>query len=252
MHDSEHPQTTHFGYETVPWEQKQQKVGEVFESVAPRYDLMNDAMSLGIHRLWKRFTINQAAVRHGHYVLDIAGGTGDLAGRFCNQVGSSGMVVLSDINHAMLKTGKDKLINQGCVGNMRYVQANAEYLPFPPDTFDRITMAFGLRNVTDKQAALTALYRVLKPGGKLLVLEFSRPVIPGLGRIYDYYSFTALPLMGRVIANDARSYRYLAESIRKHPDQDRLTEMFAEAGFEDVTYYNLSGGIVALHCGYKY
>ena len=244
--------TTHFGYQQVPLEEKVRKVGAVFDSVANKYDVMNDVMSLGIHRLWKRFTIEQSGVRSGHRVLDLAGGTGDLAARFSRMVGAEGEVVLADINGAMLRQGRARLLDQGINGNVRYVQANAECLPFPDQHFDCITMAFGLRNVTDKQAALASMYRILKPGGRLLVLEFSKVTVPGLKPLYDFYSFQILPRMGRLIANDEASYRYLAESIRMHPDQETLQGMMEQAGFEDCGYFNLSGGIVALHRGFRF
>jgi len=244
--------TTHFGYQQVPLEEKVRKVGAVFDSVANKYDVMNDVMSLGIHRLWKRFTIDQSGVRSGQRVLDLAGGTGDLAGRFSRMVGAEGEVVLADINGAMLRQGRSRLLDQGINGNVRYVQANAECLPFPDNHFDCITMAFGLRNVTDKQAALASMFRILKPGGRLLVLEFSKVTAPGLKPLYDFYSFQILPRMGRLIANDEASYRYLAESIRMHPDQETLKGMMEQAGFEDCGYFNLSGGIVALHRGFRF
>ncbi|MFK7859110.1 MAG: bifunctional demethylmenaquinone methyltransferase/2-methoxy-6-polyprenyl-1,4-benzoquinol methylase UbiE [Granulosicoccus sp.] len=242
---------THFGYQTVDTAAKAGMVGQVFDSVASKYDVMNDLMSFGVHRLWKRFTVSQAAVRPGHVVLDLAGGTGDLAARFAQRVGPQGMVVLSDINSAMLTTGRDRLTDEGLVRNIDYAQANAEFLPFEDDSFDCITMAFGLRNVTHKLTALESMHRVLKPGGKLLILEFSKPVLPLLSKAYDAYSFTALPLMGKLVANDADSYRYLAESIRMHPDQDTLEEMMQGAGFAKTRYHNLTGGVVALHKGYK-
>lgn len=243
--------TTHFGYEEVPYEEKVRKVAGVFHSVAGKYDLMNDLMSMGIHRLWKRYTLDMSGVRRGDHVLDLAGGTGDLAEKFVRMVGDSGSVTLADINESMLKMGRDRLINDGIIGNVRYVQANAECLPFPDNHFDAITIAFGLRNVTDKDAALRSMFRVLKPGKPLLVLEFSRPVIKPLNPIYDAYSFKVLPLLGKLFADDAESYRYLAESIRKHPDQETLKGMMEAAGFERCEYHNLSGGIVALHRGYK-
>ena len=243
--------TTHFGYQEVPIEEKARKVAGVFHSVADKYDVMNDLMSMGIHRLWKRFTIEQAAVKKGQRVLDLAGGTGDLALRFSRLVGPDGQVVLSDINASMLARGRERLTDEGMAGNIEYVQANAEALPFPDNHFDLITIAFGLRNVTDKDAALRSMYRVLKPGGRLLVLEFSKPVAPGLSPVYDLYSFRLLPFMGKLVANDAESYRYLAESIRMHPDQETLKAMMQEAGFERCEYFNLTGGIVALHSGYR-
>lgn len=242
---------THFGYQTVETGKKKALVGEVFDSVADRYDVMNDLMSFGVHRLWKRFTINQTGVRAGQSVLDLAGGTGDLAAKLYQRVGSSGTVVLSDINQSMLGVGRDRMINQGIVGAMQYALADAEQLPFAPGSFHCVTMAFGLRNVTNKQRALESVFSTLKPGGRLLVLEFSKPVLPLLSKAYDAYSFTALPAMGKLVANDADSYRYLAESIRKHPDQDTLLGMMQEAGFERCEYHNLTGGVVALHKGFK-
>jgi demethylmenaquinone methyltransferase / 2-methoxy-6-polyprenyl-1,4-benzoquinol methylase len=221
--------------------EKVRRVGAVFDSVAGKYDVMNDVMSLGVHRLWKRFAIELSGVRKGQRVLDLAGGTGDLAVRLARMVGPDGEVVLADINAAMLEHGRARLLDQGIAGNVRFVQANAECLPFPDNHFDCITIAFGLRNVTDKDAALASMYRVLKPGGRLLVLEFSKPTVPGLAPLYDLYSFKLLPLMGKLIANDAASYQYLAESIRMHPDQDTLRAMMAAAGFEDCGYHNLSG-----------
>ena len=244
--------TTHFGFQQVPLEEKVRKVGAVFDSVAGKYDIMNDVMSLGIHRLWKRFTIEQSGVRTGQRVLDLAGGTGDLTARFSRMVGPEGEVVLADINGAMLRQGRARLLDEGISGNVRFVQANAECLPFPDGHFDCITMAFGLRNVTDKQAALDSMFRILKPGGRLLVLEFSRVTAPGLKPLYDFYSFQVLPRMGKLIADDEASYRYLAESIRMHPDQETLKGMMEQAGFEDCGYHNLSGGIVALHRGFRF
>ncbi len=246
----EHDKTTHFGYQQVPVEEKAKKVADVFHSVANKYDVMNDLMSMGVHRLWKMFTLNQAGARPGMRVLDLAGGTGDLAMKFAGQVGSTGEVVLADINSSMLEEGRRRLIDKGIVGNVRYAQVNAECLPFKNDSFDIITIAFGLRNVTDKDAALRSMRRVLKPGGKLLVLEFSKPISSTFNKIYDLYSFTALPLMGKLITGDAESYRYLAESIRMHPDQETLKKMMEDAGFERCDYHNLSGGVVALHSGY--
>ena len=246
----ERPRTTHFGYQEVPVEEKVRKVGEVFHSVARRYDLMNDAMSFGIHRLWKRFTVAQAAVRPGMQVLDLAGGTGDLARAFAPQVGEAGRVVLADINSSMLEQGRRRLVDEGVVRNVSFAQVNAERLPFPDASFHVVTIAFGLRNVTDKAAALREMRRVTRPGGKVLVLEFSRPVSRAFSRVYDLYSFTALPLMGKLLVNDADSYRYLAESIRMHPDQETLRDMMAAAGLERCDYFNLTGGVVALHKGY--
>lgn len=242
---------THFGYKNVPESQKAGKVAEVFHSVAAKYDLMNDLMSVGIHRLWKRFTLELSGVRPGNRVLDIAGGTGDLARQFSRLVGPTGEVVLADINASMLRVGRDRLLDKGVAGNIRFVQADAEKLPFPDNHFDVITIAFGLRNVTHKEDALRSMLRVLKPGGRLLVLEFSKPRSALLSKAYDVYSFSLLPMMGKLVTNDAESYRYLAESIRMHPDQETLKAMMAEAGFERVTYHDMTGGIVALHRGIK-
>jgi demethylmenaquinone methyltransferase/2-methoxy-6-polyprenyl-1,4-benzoquinol methylase len=243
--------TTHFGFQKVPVEEKAQRVRSVFDSVATDYDLMNDVMSLGIHRLWKRLAIGMANIRPGQQVLDLAGGTGDLVMMIAPRVGPHGRVVLSDINNAMIRTGRARLLDRGIAGNVEYVQADAERLPFPDNSFDCITMAFGLRNVTHKQAALDAMYRVLKPGGRLLILEFSRPAAL-LKPAYDFYSFSILPRLGQLIARDAASYRYLAESIRMHPDQKTLVGMLESAGFEGCDFHNLTGGIVAIHRGYKF
>ena len=244
-------ETTHFGYQTVHKSEKQAKVAEVFTSVARKYDVMNDLMSFGIHRLWKRYAISLTGVRSGQRVLDIAGGTGDLAKVFSREVGRSGRVVLSDINEAMLEVGRTRLINAGC-NNVDFVLANAETLePFEDNSFDLVTISFGLRNVTDKDKALSAMHRVLKPGGRLLVLEFSKPVFEPLSKAYDLYSFTALPIMGKIVAGDAESYQYLAESIRMHPDQQTLKQMMQNAGFVNCDYHNLTGGIVAVHRGFK-
>jgi len=245
-------ETTHFGYKEVNVGEKQSKVAEVFHSVAAKYDIMNDVMSFGVHRLWKRFAIDCSGVRPGQKVLDLAGGTGDLTAKFSRIVGSTGQVVLADINDSMLKVGRDKLRDLGVVSNVQYVQANAQALPFADNTFDLITIAFGLRNVTDKDEALRSMYRVLKPGGRLLVLEFSKPSNQLLTKAYDIYSFNLLPKIGKIIADDSESYQYLAESIRMHPDQDTLLSMMDNAGFEQTQYYNLTGGIVALHRGYKF
>lgn len=251
---SEHKQeqeTTHFGYETVDKGEKAGRVADVFHSVAAKYDLMNDLMSGGVHRLWKRYTIELSGVRAGQKVLDIAGGTGDLTLKFSRLVGPEGQVVLADINDSMLKVGRDKLIDKGVAGNVQVSQADAQFLPFADNTFDCITIAFGLRNVTDKDLALRSMLRVLKPGGRLLVLEFSKPGNPLLEKAYDAYSFAFLPTMGRLITNDADSYRYLAESIRMHPDQNTLKDMMSDAGFAACEYHNMTGGIVALHKGIK-
>lgn len=243
--------TTHFGFEQVAYDDKVNKVAGVFHSVASKYDVMNDLMSFGIHRVWKRYTIEMSGVRPGHNVLDLAGGTGDLAAKFARIVGQQGSVTVADINDSMLKVGRERLLDKGIAGNVQYVQANAECLPFPDNHFDAITIAFGLRNVTDKDAALRSMYRVLKPGAPLLVLEFSKPESELLSKIYDTYSFKLLPVMGKVIADDPESYRYLAESIRMHPDQETLKGMMSDAGFEKCEYFNLTGGVVALHRGYK-
>lgn len=240
--------TTHFGFQTVDEEEKAHKVAEVFHSVAAKYDVMNDVMSVGLHRLWKMFTIAQAGVRPGFKVLDIAGGTGDLAKAFARQAGASGEVWLTDINESMLRVGRDRLLNQGL--NTPALLCDAEKLPFPDNYFDRVSVAFGLRNMTHKDVALAEMQRVLKPGGKLLVLEFSK-VWQSLQKPYDLYSFKILPWMGQKIANDAESYRYLAESIRMHPDQETLKTMLQEAGLERVDYFNLSAGVAALHTGVK-
>jgi demethylmenaquinone methyltransferase/2-methoxy-6-polyprenyl-1,4-benzoquinol methylase len=245
------PKTTHFGFEEVPWTEKARRVRGVFDSVADKYDVMNDLMSAGVHRLWKAFTLSQTGLKAGGCALDVAGGTGDLAAGMAKQVGEKGLVVLSDINEAMLGRGRDRLLNQGIGGNVHYALANAEKLPFAGRRFDCVTIGFGLRNVTDKPAALRSMLRVLRPGGQLLVLEFSKPTIAPLQPLYDAYSFHVLPLLGKLVADDAASYRYLAESIRKHPDQETLLAMMREAGFERASYHNLTGGIVALHRGYK-
>ncbi len=243
--------TTHFGFETVNVEEKAGRVADVFHSVAAKYDLMNDLMSGGIHRLWKRYTIELSGARPGHRILDIAGGTGDLASKFSRLVGKQGQVVLADINDSMLKVGRDKLMDRGVVGNVMFTQADAQYLPYPDNTFDCITIAFGLRNVTDKDLALRSMLRVLKPGGRLLVLEFSKPGNELLEKAYDFYSFNILPKMGHWVTKDADSYRYLAESIRMHPDQETLKNMMKDAGFVNCEYHNMTGGVVALHRGFK-
>jgi demethylmenaquinone methyltransferase/2-methoxy-6-polyprenyl-1,4-benzoquinol methylase len=244
---------THFGFARVPADEKAGRVREVFDSVASRYDLMNDLMSLGVHRAWKRFTVEAAALRPGQRVLDLAGGTGDLAALMAPRVAPGGAVVLADINAAMLARGRERLQDRGLAGDaVGYCQLDAEALPFADASFDAVTIAFGLRNVTRKEAALEAIRRVLRPGGQLLVLEFSHPVAPGLAPLYDLYSFRVLPALGRLVAGDGDSYRYLAESIRVHPDQEGLKAMMEAAGFEGVRYHNLTGGIVALHRGWRY
>ena len=242
--------TTHFGYETVDVDDKARRVRGVFDSVAGNYDLMNDLMSGGLHRLWKRFTVEQAAVRRGQHILDLAGGTGDLAKAFAGKVGSSGHVVLADINASMLKEGRKRLTDAGVAGNLSIAQVDAEKLPFAESTFDCITIAFGLRNVTDKNAALASMLSVLKPGGKAMILEFSEPTA-SLKPVYDLYSFKVLPFLGKLVADDESSYQYLAESIRMHPNQESLLEMMQDAGFSKCRYHNLAGGIVALHIGYR-
>lgn len=241
---------THFGFEKVPVKEKAGRVRGVFDSVAAEYDLMNDVMSLGIHRLWKRMVVNMASVRPGQRILDLAGGTGDLTRLLATRTGPQGLVVLADINCSMLQTGRTRLLDSGVSGNVEFLQADAEQLPFADGCFDGILMAFGLRNVTDKQRALASMYRVLRPGGQLLILEFSRPAAL-LRPAYDFYSFSVLPHLGRLIAKDSASYRYLAESIRMHPDQEELLAMVQSAGFENCDYHNLSGGIVAIHRGYR-
>jgi demethylmenaquinone methyltransferase / 2-methoxy-6-polyprenyl-1,4-benzoquinol methylase len=243
--------TTHFGFKNVRAEEKAGKVADVFHSVASKYDIMNDLMSLGIHRIWKKLTIESSGVRPGHRVLDIAGGTGDLTMQFAKRVGEQGQVILADINSSMLNVGRDRLLDRGYGSNIDFVQANAETLPFPDNYFNCVSIAFGLRNVTDKDKALASMARVLKPGGRLLVLEFSKPSNDLLSKVYDKYSFSALPFMGKLITNDSESYKYLAESIRMHPDQDTLKGMMENAGFANCRYHNMSGGIVALHTGIK-
>ncbi len=242
---------THFGYRTVDEDEKASLVAGVFDSVASKYDIMNDVMSFGIHRIWKKIALQHTGLKAGDRALDVAGGTGDLTMAMSRQVGAGGEVVISDINAAMLEEGRRRLLDRGFAGNIRFVEADAEALPFEDGAFNCVTIAFGLRNVTHQDRALASMFRVLKPGGRLLVLEFSRPVIPGLDKLYDFYSFNVLPKMGQLIANDAESYRYLAESIRMHPDQQTLKDMMEAAGFERCTYHNMSGGIVALHKGFK-
>jgi len=251
MNSEQNQDSTHFGYKDVPASEKAGMVADVFHSVASKYDIMNDAMSFGVHRLWKKFAIAQVGVRPGHKVLDLACGTGDLSLKMSPQAGPEGLIIASDVNASMLQNGRDRLIDKGITDNVQFIQADAEKLPFPDNSVDRITIAFGLRNVTDQNAALSAMYRCLRPGGRLVILEFSKPVLPGLDKIYDLYSFKILPQIGKMIANDEDSYRYLAESIRKHPDQETLKGMMEEAGFDRPHYHNLSGGIVAVHKGYK-
>ena len=243
---------THFGFETVPAANKAERVRAVFDSVAPNYDLMNDLMSGGLHRLWKRFALGRTGLRPGDAALDVAGGTGDLSAGMARQVGPSGVVCHTDINREMLEAGRRRLVDAGLFANVSTLQANAEHLPFVNDSFHCVTIGFGLRNCTDKPAALREMARVLRPGGRLLVLEFSKPAIRFIEPLYDLYSFRILPWLGEVVARDAASYRYLAESIRMHPDQESLRGLMAAAGLEDVRYHNLSGGILALHIGYRY
>ncbi|MDH3620270.1 MAG: bifunctional demethylmenaquinone methyltransferase/2-methoxy-6-polyprenyl-1,4-benzoquinol methylase UbiE [Gammaproteobacteria bacterium] len=242
--------TTHFGFQSVHKDEKADLVRDVFDSVATRYDLMNDLMSAGMHRLWKRFTVDQAALRPGNVVLDLAGGTGDLARAFASKVGKDGHVILADINAAMLRQGRTRLVDAGVAGNLSIAQVDAEKLPFADRTFDCISIAFGLRNVTDKSTALRSMYRTLKLGGKLMILEFSEPS-KAIKPAYDLYSFKVLPVLGKLIAKDSDSYQYLAESIRMHPDQETLKAMMEEAGFERCRYHKLAAGIVALHIGYR-
>ena len=243
--------TTHFGFEEVPAGEKEARVGAVFESVAERYDLMNDLMSLGLHRGWKRFTAHIARVRPGSRVLDLAGGTGDLAACLAPVVGIDGSVVLADINRAMLERGRGRLVDRGIAGNVGYAECNAERLPFPDRSFDRVLIGFGLRNVTHQDRALTEMFRVLRPSGMLLVLEFSHLTVPALQRAYDAWSFSVLPALGRIVAGDADSYRYLAESIRRHPDRESLLATMRQAGFERCEVHNLAYGIVAVHKAYR-
>lgn len=242
---------THFGYQRVSAEEKSEGVAAVFDSVANQYDLMNDLMSFGVHRLWKRFAIDKSGVRKGQSVLDLAGGTGDLAKKFSALVGESGKVVLADINRSMLTVGRDRYIDGGMVNGVEFVQADAECLPFVDDSFDCVSIAFGLRNLTHKEMALREMYRVTKVGGRVLILEFSKPTSAWVNKVYDVYSFKLLPKMGKFVAKDEASYQYLAESIRMHPDQKTLKTMMQTAGFDEVKYYNLTHGIVALHIGYK-
>ena len=243
--------STHFGYQDVAWEEKARRVRKVFDSVADRYDLMNDLMSFGVHRLWKRFAISQSGLKPGQQALDVAGGSGDLTCLLAAKVGHEGRVVLSDINAAMLACARPRLVDRGIAGNVSFIQADAEALPFAECTFDCVTIAFGLRNITDKERALRSMFRVLRPGGQLLILEFSQPVMSSFARLYDLYSFGVLPILGRLVAKDADSYQYLAESIRVHPNQEALLGMLRDCGFEHCRYHNLSGGVVALHRGYR-
>jgi demethylmenaquinone methyltransferase/2-methoxy-6-polyprenyl-1,4-benzoquinol methylase len=248
MSDTE-PTTTHFGYQQVPATAKAGLVGKVFSSVAARYDIMNDFMSLGVHRLWKRDFVANSGIRKGDRVLDLAGGTGDISRLLHQRVGRNGTVMLTDINADMLTIGRSRMEDQGIVGNIRYGLVNAEQLPFADRSFDAVTIAFGLRNVTDQDAALREMFRVLRPGGRALILEFSRVREEHLAKLYEHYSFSVLPLLGRVVAHDEDSYRYLAESIRKHPPQEELAAMMTSAGFEQVRFRDLTGGIVAIHSG---
>jgi demethylmenaquinone methyltransferase/2-methoxy-6-polyprenyl-1,4-benzoquinol methylase len=244
-------QQTDFGFERIPVGEKKARVRGVFDSVASRYDLMNDVMSFGLHRLWKRFTVAKTGLKSGQSALDVAAGSADLGVALARRVGPTGRVVVTDINREMLSVGRDRLLDAGLVGNVSCLVADAEALPFAAGSFHCVTIGFGLRNVTDKEAALRSMYRVLRPGGRLLVLEFSRPRLGPLNAAYDAYSFRVLPRMGELIAKDAASYRYLAESIRRHPDQGTLLSMMEGAGFERCEYFNLSGGIVALHLGFR-
>lgn len=246
------PKTTHFGFETVSVGAKASRVRDVFDSVASNYDLMNDLMSGGLHRFWKYFTLNKTGLRPGDRALDVAGGTGDIAAGLSRQVGPTGLVCLTDINRSMLEQGRRNLINKGIVGNIVSAQADAENLPFLDNSFHCITIGFGLRNVTNKDAALSSMTRALKPGGRLMILEFSKPVLKFIEPVYDFYSFNVLPILGELVAGDSDSYQYLAESIRMHPDQEEMVDLMTDAGLEDSHYFNLSGGIVALHMGYKY
>ena len=243
--------TTHFGFREVPASEKAKLVKAVFDSVADKYDIMNDLMSLGIHRIWKRIALQLSHVRAGEKVLDLAGGTGDMTSLFQKRVGPNGRVILSDINAEMLKRGRDRLIDEGVVDNVSYAQIDAEKLPFRDNQFDCVCIAFGLRNVTHKDEALRSIYRVLKPGGRAIILEFSEAQGKVFKKVYDLYSFKVLPMLGKLVANDAESYQYLAESIRMYPNQEKLKQMMLEAGFERCEYFNLTHGVVAVHRGYK-
>lgn len=243
-------ETTHFGFQDVPLEDKQRRVGEVFSSVASRYDVMNDLMSFGLHRLWKPFAVNAAGIRRGHHVLDLAGGTGDISKLLSKKVGPNGRVILSDINGDMLAVGRDRMIDRG-IQNLDFAQINAEALPFADNTFNAVTIAFGLRNVPRKEHALTEMYRVLKPGGRVMILEFSKLAIPMLEKFYDQYSFKVIPEVGKWVTGDRESYQYLVESIRKHPDQASLRDMMKTAGLSRCDWLNLTAGVVAVHRGVK-
>ncbi len=245
-------QKTHFGFQEVNASDKQNLVGNVFRSVAGNYDVMNDAMSLGVHRAWKWFAVAQSGVKTGDHVLDLAAGSGDLSLKFAKKVGEHGQVIVTDINEAMLAEGRKRLVNAGIAGNVNYCLVNAENLPFDDNTFDCISISFGLRNVTNKDVALASMARCLKPGGRAIILEFSQPTNEAFRKMYDAYSFNVIPKLGEVIANDRDSYQYLVESIRQHPPQEELKGMMLQAGFDRVRYHNLTGGIVALHIGYKY
>jgi demethylmenaquinone methyltransferase/2-methoxy-6-polyprenyl-1,4-benzoquinol methylase len=249
---SDKPSKTHFGFQEVDEQQKQSLVGNVFRSVAHNYDVMNDAMSLGVHRAWKWFAVGQSGVQAGHKVLDLAAGSADLSIKFANKVGDQGIVFVTDINAAMLEEGRRRMADAGIAGNVEFCLVNAEKLPFPDNFFDCITISFGLRNVTHKDQALAEMRRCVKPGGRVLVLEFSHPTNQTFSKIYDAYSFNVIPMLGEIISNDRKSYQYLVESIRQHPPQEELQQMMLDAGFDHARYHNLSGGIVALHIGYKY
>ncbi len=242
---------TDFGFASIPQDEKKSRVRAVFDSVAERYDIMNDVMSLGLHRLWKRFAVAQSGLKTGQKALDVAAGSGDLSLGLLKRVGPTGRVIVTDINAAMLRRGRDRLVNAGMAGNVEYAEADAENLPFKSEVFNCVTIGFGLRNLTDKSLALRSMYRVLRPGGRVLVLEFSKPNFGPLDRFYDMYSFQVLPKLGQLLVNDAASYQYLAESIRKHPDQEQLKALMMEQGFERCCYYNLSGGIVSVHVGFR-
>ena len=242
---------TDFGFASIPKDKKKSRVRAVFDSVAEQYDIMNDVMSLGLHRLWKRFVVAQSGLKAGQKALDVAAGSGDLSLGLLKRVGPTGRVIVTDINTAMLRRGRDRLVNAGMTGNVEYAEADAENLPFKSEVFNCVTIGFGLRNLTDKSSALRSMRRVLKPGGRVLVLEFSKPNFGPLNRFYDMYSFQVLPKLGQLLANDAASYQYLAESIRKHPGQEQLKALMVEQGFERCCYYNLSGGIVSVHVGFR-